>query len=329
MQVVDSVPGILNQLKKYRNDILFIWLPSLVILAFCIGLAVIAINYNERQYDVADYTNSIDIISPIIHSYDCSSQEKATDKKSCEDNQKLVMEWATSLHDLAAQNVMARATRGLLLVTASQGIATFLTLGLLIWTIRQTYLILEQSVATTTAAERTLTETGDATSATVRAAEAAENAERPYLDIELVCEFTDELPENSSFTITPKITNYGKTPAKEIRYKIYPLIPNERNWKKTPYIRDDNHIASGAFEFISAGRDGFVIGDPISKTYDTNSDQAAYKFNTLRVYDRREVTRFYITWDFIDVFETAPVTRNQYIASVHVQLARVGDKYGM
>jgi hypothetical protein len=195
------------------------WLLFVASVAICSVIIVIAINYEQRQYDAANYTNTVDIISPVIHSYNCSGNENTGNREGCEENQKLVMEWATSIHNLAAQETMASATRGLLWVGGLQAIASFLTLGFLLWTVYQTKLILDQTVATTKSADATLAQANETTKLTQQSLDVTKQVAsyemKPYLSFEFLAVdcWRVHADDQWQIRIDVRIKNKGLTPA--------------------------------------------------------------------------------------------------------------------
>lgn len=143
-----------------------------------------------------------------------ASTSAITEQACCERNPN---DEERNLRDLTAQEGMQGAAVGLFGITVFQGIVAFIGLALL-W----------RTLVATRANAGAAIDAADAANIT---AKATENSDRAYLMVEFDCRFghggkygsEDRFPPEvkfGNFIVTPKITNYGKSPALEVKTEI-------------------------------------------------------------------------------------------------------------
>ncbi len=180
--------------------------------------------YEESRYDGGANTDGIDVHAFFLQAKeDCNQEKSATAKDGCHESVDRVIKRHVDTRDLIAQETVALATRGLLWMAAIQAITSFLTLGFLGWTVYQTYSILDQSVATTKAAELTLEQSSKSAEATRISVSHAINTtvreQRAYISIDRVKVIPLKQLSNNSLgfshqvMVQVKFRNSGKTPA--------------------------------------------------------------------------------------------------------------------
>lgn len=241
-----------------------IWVAVTIVALFvvvAIKITKIANDYDERQYDVSEYTNSVESITPIFEAYECPN---TNDKQTCQEKQTMVMEWATSLHTLSAQNVIAKATRGMLYVSAFAAIAAFGTLGFLAWTVHQTALILRETRTATRAATETLNQTIETTSLTRIQLE-------PYFDVARWELFLARDFNRNHIKLVIFLENFGQSPAIDMMANFSHLEyfhskngGNEFNFEGIKYPFD--------IDTISADRAEQVINPKAIRIFTFNED---------------------------------------------------------
>ena len=215
-------------------------LKSILAIFFIVVSGVIfhkAIKYEETAYDTGTHKKSVDAVAFFFKAKaDCKKETTEAERYSCYKAVDEVFERHISIRDLGSQDTMAKATRGLLWIGAFQAVAAIATVFLLMWTVRQTTGILGQSRQATKAAADTLDqankttkltretlaatkeasaaqliEASKTTAAAIRAADAAEGAERAHILVDFEI---DPLPNShGNYVLEARVVNAGKTPA--------------------------------------------------------------------------------------------------------------------
>ena len=133
----------------------YVWIATLIFLAAVAsfyGLSKVK-KYEETTYDTAGYAkakNQIDLILRVRKA--CKGQDNERINSSCKAATDAIKNFA-QLDDLAAQETMARATRGLLWVGWLQFAATAFTLSFVVWAVVQGHQM-SQHAATAAKASR-------------------------------------------------------------------------------------------------------------------------------------------------------------------------------
>lgn len=178
--------------------------------------------YENNSYKQDHYIDSSEYRSFSLELLEsCSPSKQQTDEQQyrCKEIREIISTFS-GLSDLRAQQTMATATRGVLYGAWFQYLASLLGVGVVAVTLFATWRMLRQAANTSRFARQTL----DAANA---ATDAAKSAEKPYVDVELICEFTGESrSQNTEFRIIPTVTNFGKTPAKKVKVSVWPITSN-------------------------------------------------------------------------------------------------------
>lgn len=198
--------------RRWDSALVALCYTLLFIFFVAIPLSYLVVIGNAKQYPTKPdyhepaetYSIELDVLTGI-----CGESELPPEIKNeyCDRAYEYVKNKAT-FSDLAAQQIMASATTGLLWASWVALIAGFFTVGLLVVTFSVTRSMLHEANRTAAAAEEALKESRSATAAANRTADAAEAAEAPYLDIKITAENID-----GTIDINFVITNHGKTPA--------------------------------------------------------------------------------------------------------------------
>ena len=195
--------------------------------------------YEETAYDTSSETDTVNAISFLFEAKNnCAKEKNQTEANRCHETIEKVLNRHFSALDLAAQHTTAKATRGLLWISAIQAMTGFATALFLFWTVRQTKLILDQSTAATNAADATLVQANKTTDlardSLTQTRRAADAEYQPYFRLRVDrCEsqsaistriklpdgtFYDRNPDGIGLTIS--IENYGRTPAHNLWCEI-------------------------------------------------------------------------------------------------------------
>lgn len=146
-----------------------------------------------------------------------NKDDKRDNNEEKTNNTKSALDYLSDARDLAAQEGVWRASNVIALLGFIQVMIGFLGLYLIAATLKETR-------KASSAARKTLSEA-------TRSADATENAEKAYLIIEFVCAFgfngrygdesgLSKRAQRAHFNVTPKLTNYGKSPAFEVEAEI-------------------------------------------------------------------------------------------------------------
>lgn len=199
---------------------------ALAIVASLTGYMHIVGNYAQKSHNSNEYVDSGEYgsIFAQIGSI-CNSIESITEKQKadCKTSRERI-ESLAGVADLRAQQTMAYATRGILVASWYQFMASVGALALVGVTLFATYRMLMQAASTANYARKTLDAANDTTDAAKKTAEAAERAEQPFLFTSFDALNVGDASEiNKGETIkAPTVRvclhNLGKTPAVKIQY---------------------------------------------------------------------------------------------------------------
>lgn len=212
-----------------------LWCIIFVLAFFLTITAIVATRYDNNKYDASDFGNKVEQISALIGGYDCLSEPTHDERNYCEKRRELTVEWTTNLHNLAAQDTIATASRGLLWVGFLQVVAAFLTVTLLYWTVRQTKAILKETEITRIATQAALKETKRATNYELK----------PYLSVNFEGAKIGELyngTDEIELIVKFSLINKGKTPANNIHISFQDknasgvFFKKSENWDGKPIV---------------------------------------------------------------------------------------------
>lgn len=213
----------------------FVIATALVVIALLIGHS-----YENRTYSTDSYTNAEEQIRLRLKvDKICESARSQEENHSCEEITEALGDHAT-LNDLAAQETVALATRGLLWTGVFQGAVSALTLAFLIWTVFITREMREQATKSTGSMNEAL--------------EATQIAQRAHVFGMAYARFEDAKLDGDArpphihsadvefghFTYWAEIENSGQTPARDVRYTFI------RNYgsKGATYLKETRYIGS-------------------------------------------------------------------------------------
>ena len=179
-------------------------LGSLCLVIILIALLFVGLEFQRPEIGSTTHGDRVKAIEPILQAYECSAKTTIEEVRRCENNFERMVEWATSFQNLAAQDTIASANQGLLLVGLLHACASFITLFFLFWTVAQTGDILRQSELTADYTKGALFEARRATNYQLK----------PYLS----CRLTDvDLVQSHSgawlIEVKIRVYNNGATPA--------------------------------------------------------------------------------------------------------------------
>lgn len=205
-------------LRLYKS--LSAYIPhSFVILALVVSLLFVwnKINhYEETAYDADFYTNAVDVNYYIYKSkLDCQRIAEAIEKDRCHNSVSEVAKRYSSALNLSSQDVIAKATRGILWITGIQAFSGFVTIAFLFWTVRQTRSLLRQAEDTTFWAKESLLETKRSNTIELQ----------PYIKLVDVVSKPHSDPNwgGGTTAVTLMLRNSGATPARRFRnFQVQP-----------------------------------------------------------------------------------------------------------
>lgn len=282
------------------KSVAFIYPWIAIALALCfLGYWVIVKNYEHNSHNTDSYIDSDEYRAFMVEWVNyCGETTSKTDQqaKRCNEIEEIIRSFA-NISDLRAQQTMAYATRGILVSSWFQVAVSALAFSLVGATFVATWKMLQQAANTSNYASRTLEAAQDA-------ANAAKTAERAYVDIELVCEFTEK-EGNKEFRVTPTIANFGKTPARNIVFSVWP-VEKTRN-----RIDMASYRAMVSIHMLAAG---------IPATYNMRhrDDPSEITHTTSHSYN----LCLAVLWSFDDV--NGNTFQERYIARAEFQTSRQG-----
>ena len=207
-------------IEKLYNKYFLVLGLFVLFLVFSALVIYKTIKYEETAYDADAHANSVDITALFFEAkQDCDKEKEDAKRNRCHESVKNFLDRHIPIRDLGAQDTMARATRGILWISALQALVGFVTALFLFWTVLQTRLILFQSKEATYAALRSA-------EAAVDTAKAAENAERAYLVPKFEVLHGEKVDgfihaHKQRFWVECSLVNAGKTPAYDIKVGFY------------------------------------------------------------------------------------------------------------
>lgn len=217
------IQGVIERVKKNLPEYQYYLIGWVLVILFfiCASFALSKVyKYEETSYDGYGHADAVDIASYFFQAKkECQKIENAAEKNSCHSAVKVIVERYAAALDLASQDTMAKATRGILWVSFLQALSGFATVLFLFWTVWQTRAILKEAKDTTIAAHRS--------------ADAAEKGVGALIfvtvDFEL-CRATPFKPAKSSEDRLHgktygrpivSLKNYGQTPARGVQVNIF------------------------------------------------------------------------------------------------------------
>lgn len=164
--------------------------------------------HTVAAYDAAEYTNLEHLNRLLLQTKNiCKTGKDKEYSAACNIMLESIMDHAT-LHDLAAQETVALATRGLLRVGGYQAFASLATLAFLIWTVSISRDMSKEATKTARAANNALE----------IARQSATSELMPYLSIVTASPPPVQISsESTEFIIILTVRNYGRTPARRFR----------------------------------------------------------------------------------------------------------------
>ena len=184
---------------------------AIVATGISFALAVLSVvltnKHDETRYESDAYIQPSSLISLLTRAEAaCDNAESKKEKEACEVAKESLNAHA-GLHDLVAQETVAKATRGLLQIGGLQSVGLYLTIIGIIWTIYYTRRMAVDAQTTALAA--------------VASAEASEGAEAAYVFFSVLPKFVDPSARGRSKVIVELILkNYGKSPATGVSFRI-------------------------------------------------------------------------------------------------------------
>lgn len=255
------------------------------VLAFALIAAALLIgqNYENRTYSADSYTNAKEQIRLRLEvDRICSSIGDQKKQYGCDEITETLKDHVT-LNDLAAQETVALATRGLLWTGVLQGAVSALTLAFLVWTV----LITRDMRSQATRSTRAMSEALEAT----RIAQQAHVFGMAYANFEEIKNEEDERPphvhhaetENGYFTYWAMIENAGQTPARNVKY----TLTRDYGSRNDAYLKESREIGS-----LGAGE--------TRKIFSYTDDTTGYV--KISEFDRPRDLRIRIAVTYTDVF---------------------------
>ncbi len=197
---------------------------AIAVVASIIGYINIVRNYEKHSYNSNSYVDSDqyrDFLLGVQTACDSIEDHGEPYKKNCEKAKQEIAEYV-GISDLRAQQTMAYATRGMLVASWFQYMASVGALALVAVTLFATYRMLIQAANTANYARKTLSAAEQATQAAIRTVDAAERTERPFLFTKIdsfakgaASQIDGRFLQQPGFRIT--LQNLGKTPAGKVR----------------------------------------------------------------------------------------------------------------
>lgn len=220
----DSGRSALESKKKQAVNVLLIINISIAFLLTSFFSILVVKKYEETAYQSEGYADSVDSFKNFLQSKkDCLKYKGFADQNRCQQSVDVVANRYMGLLELAAQDTVAKATRGILWISAIQAITGFATVGFIFWTVRQTKGILDQSTAMTELTGKTL---GQAEISATQAKVATETELQPYIDFQYAgIRFYNAGVGNDfevGIELAVEVRNSGKTPMENTVLSIDP-----------------------------------------------------------------------------------------------------------